>query len=755
MSLTKKLLSVFLAVVIGISVSLNAFAATAKKTYISDLVAVTAKDEADAKAQLEEAGYKLLSGSNVNSSLGTAVFIGYKETEYADEAITDIAAMNMNGKFNYADYKAIMESNREKIKETIDGFLPVIAEFQANYEAEMPAALGAYEAMNAFKDDDSGKLMGDYLAEFDFSEEAQQQMTESFMQANPQIILSIIQQASFAGDDGSDTLFDRMQKTGLAVIEKKYRGMYPTVAKAKQAMAAEYGDTAEEILLNWNSVYDYILSAEEELAPVDENGEIHPSEDLFTEEAGDVPEFGEEIDIETKEYITGMYAAAKAGEVTADVIDYSLYNLLKITEYGKGTLLEFFKRPKSEVKAEELYPLVDAMSEGQRTYLSMNGLKNTLINACNGIEDSDEYAAESVELVSEVAESFGTTSIYSGIDRSVFEEGVAFTSAATEHEKQSGESWAEKLLHGEGAEAEALRTMVVSLTVTGTLIATFVTALLVCRVYETGRYPAFNDFTAMTDFTKGYIKSFKGFTPETAYKIIDGEKYKTVAFQEVEKAVTANRDKAYNTYWKMRDYHIGEIAQLLRFASFVLLIVAVASDISSIIRYINVSKPTEEAIPHHLLSTAVTPYGEDYVYYETVKNLKGETQDTNNHEADPEIGWLVLYTTKDKAAGDPILAENLKVQIGSADFSADISFIHLFNETGALNFTDEKYTGKADKANGTFITFSRASSVFVGSAITGGSLAMFGIGGLAVGFGIGAVIAKLTGKKKKETAADA
>ena len=751
----KRILSVLLAVVIGLGVSLNVFAASSRKTYISGLVAVTAKDEADAAAQLEKAGYKLLSGSNVNSSLNTAVFIGYKETEYADEAITDIAAMNMNGKFNYSDYKAIMESNREKIKETIDGFLPVIAEFQANYEEGRPSALGAYEAMNAFKDDDSGSLMGDYLVAFDFSEEAEKQLTETFMQANPQIVLSIMQQASFAGDDGDDSLFDRLQKTGPNGIEKKYRGMYPTVAKARQAMAAEYGDTAEEILLNWNSVYDYILKAEEELAPVDKNGEMQLSEEIFAEETGDKPELGEEIEVETKEYIEGMYAASKAGEVTADVIDYSLYNLLNITEYGDGTLLDFFRRPESEVKAEELYPFVDSMSEGQRTYLSMNGLKNTLLNAFNGIEEGEQYAAESVELVSDVAESFGTTSIYSGIDRSVFDEGIAFTSAATEHEKLSGESWTEKLLHGEGAEAEALRTMVISLAVTGTLIATFVTALLVCRVYENGRFPAFNEFAAMKNFTDGYVKSFKGFTEETAYKIIDGEKYKTVAFQEVEKAVTANRDKAYNTYWKMRDYHIGEIAQLMRFASFVLLIIAVASDISSIIRYINVSKPTEEAIPHHLLTTAVTPYGEDYVYYETVKNLKGEAQDTNNHEADPEIGWLMLYTTKDKAAGDPILSENLRVQLGSADFSADISFIHLFNETAALNLTDEKYTGKTDKANGTFITFSRASSVFIGSAITGGNLALFGIGGLAVGFGIGALIAKLTGKKKKETPVNA
>lgn len=41
---------------------------------------------------------------------------------------------------------------------------------------------------------------------------------------------------------------------------------------------------------------------------------------------------------------------------------------------------------------------------------------------------------------------------------------------------------------------------------------------------------------------------------------------------------------------------------------------------------------------------------------------------------------------KNRAAeGDPILAENLKLQTGSTDFKESTSFVQLFNETAAFN----------------------------------------------------------------------
>ncbi len=776
----KKLLSAVLALLIGLTASVNAFAASAKKTYISDLVAVAAKDESDAKTQLEKAGYKLLAGSNINSSLKTGIYIGYKETENADEAITDIAGMNMTGKFSYSDYQTIMEQNKEQIKETIDNFEPVIAEYQANYEAGKPTALAAYEALNTYQDDDSTMLMGDYLLEYDFSEASNKKMTNTFMQANSQIILTIMQQTAFAGDDGDDTLIDRLVKTGPNGILKRYMGMYPTVGEANRAMAAEYGDTAEKILNDWNSVYDYIRETEETLVTVDEDGNIDVAEGAFEAETIDAEkEYG---GLEYEEASTAL-AMNVADEVTSnaeDTADYVLYNFLSETKYGDDTLLDFFKRPLEDVKAEELYPFVDAMSEGQRAQIELSGLRFTLQSAFSNIDSEAEIAEEAVETVGGLAESMGVTSIYNGVDRSIFEDGVAFTSAATEHETHTGESWIAKLTGAADDKSVWLNTVIVSSVITGALVATCITAALIER-YQRAKEAApliranirFNNlqeddelirqfrdhqidtFTSITEFgQKGKEKAItltweNAVSKEQIIKlkndVLSAEATIHHAYMDAEE-----RLERYHYYY---DETVGNTAYYIKCASFVLLIVALVFDIYAIYEYATTPEATEEAIPHHLVSSATTEYGEEYVYYAAVKNLEGKAQDTNNHEADAKIGWLTLYTTKDKAAGSPILTENLRTQTGSTNFKEGTAFVHLFNETAALNLTDEAYTGVADKVKGTYILFSRDSSTLVGSAITGGTAALIGAGGVAVGAVIGALLAKLTGKKKKENAA--
>ena len=744
----KRILAVILAVIIGMMASVNAFAASAQKTYISDLVAVAAKDENDAKAQLEKAGYKLLAGSNVNSSLKTGVYLGYKETDNADEAITDIAGMNMTGKFSYSDYKTIMENNKEEIKETIDNFEPVIAEFQANFEEERPAAVAAYKAMNVFKDDDSGKLMGDYLLDYDFSDDSQKKMTNTFMQANSQIILGIMQQASFAGDDGENTLADRLSKLGPKGIESKFK-IYRTVAAANQAKEAEYGDTAAILYGDWKSLNDYIERAETAIA---NGGGILPEEPSKTEEPDGVSQ-------QVKDYVKGLEAAAQTVTVADDAANLALYNLLAITEYGDGTLLDFFRRPADEVKKEELYPLVDAMSEGQRSQADANGLKHTLECAFNSLEKDAEESKKAVETVETVAEAFEVTSIFEGVDRSIFEDGVAFTSAATEHERTTGESWITELTGIEADEAFWYKSMITSLAVSGVLVATCIGAALVQRAHASSlknSVKVLNEAKErhmdICEFCFGSSITYEqDFTRTNAFEFVNGFRTnkKTPAFQAVFDKVESDYEMADLNNRVLKYSSTPAIAGFIKCASLILLVVAVAADIYTVYEYINAKNAQEEKIPHHLVTAVKTPYGEDYVYYATVKNLNGEAQDTNNHEADPKIGWLTLYTAKDKAAGNPILTENLKAQTGSTDFKEGTAFIHLFNETAALNLTDEVYTGVKDGAKGTYILFSRDASALAGSAITGGTAAITGVGGLAVGAVIGALLAKLAGKKKK------
>ena len=747
MKAVKKILSVVLSAVIGITASVNAFAASAKKTYISDIVAVTSDSEKRAEAAFIKAGYKMLKDGNVNSTLKTGVYLGYKETENPDEAITDIAAMNMTGKFSYSDYKRIMENNKEQVAETIENFLPVIAEFQVNYDAEKPAAVAAYKAMNVFRDDDSGKLMGDYIHDFDFSEKSEKQMTETFMQANSQIILTIMQQASLAADDNDDTMIDRLTELGPDGAAAKFRGIYPSVAKANQAMAAEYGETAAEIYKDWNNVYQYITDTESRLVEEDKQGETAYVNGA-DEEMGDLGNADRKI----KNYFEGMNDGVNTASETADFSDYSLYYLLSITEYGDGTLLDFFNRSAGEVKKEELYSLVEAMSEGQRSQIGMTGLKLTLESAFCDTESDSQEAENAIETVEAVSENMEVISIFEGVDRSVFEDGVAFTSAATEHENLTGESWLAKLTGEKDEQYVWLKTMITTSVITGVLVATCIGSAILSRMSElsTAAYNAAkSEADLLRQFSKGESFFFRDFAQFDVFEIVDGVKETTAEFKAISREVYRNERNALRSYNCWKDSRVCDVAKTVKCVSFVLLAVMLVVDAYVIYEYVTAEELQEEKIPHHLMTTAVTEYGEDYVYYKTVNNINGEAQDTNNHETDKKIGWLVLYTTKDAAAGNPILVENFRIQTGNASFREGTSFVHLFNEAAALNLTAELYTGEKDTANGTYIVFTRDVSTLIGSAITNGTSAMFGVGGLAVGAVLGAIITKLAGKKKK------
>ena len=736
----KKVLAVILAVIIGLTASVNAFAASAKKTYISDIVAVTAKDEADAKAQLEKNGYKLLANSNINSTLKTGVYIGYKETDNADEAITDIAAMNMTGKFSYSDYKQIAKNFREEIDETIENFLPAIAEYQENYEKKTMNARLAYEALNLFRDDDSGKLLGDYLLEYNFTDEAQKKMTDSFMQANTQIILTVMKETSFASDSEDTTLVERMSDAGPNSIIAKYRKMYPTVAKADNAMKAEYGISADIVYSEWNDFYSYLCTVENDLVNENSDGSIELDEAALEADESEALET-DGLEAETAEYVENADEIIDSVSAISDTADFQLYALLSDTEFGDGTLLDYFMRPVKEIDKTELYTFIDSMSEGQRSQLEISGLKETLIGAFSGTSDSDEISDKVIEDFGKGSETLEPVSIYSGVDRSIFEDGIAFTSAATQHEKLTGESWIEGLTGAESKQ-DAWMSVILFCSVTSAAMLALGIGSCFLQNYAEGivrnAQTCYNasraTFWEAAEIVNKHINA-----PQSVFNVLkNGENQK----------MYAKLQKAENGIGR-----VGKVANIVKWVSFALFAVSFIVDIYAIVEYFTADEITEEKIPHHILSAVNTPYGEDYVYYETVKNLKGEAQDTNNHEADPAIGWLTLYTTKDKAAGDPILAENLKVQTKSIGYKEGTYFVSLFNETAGLNLTSELYTGVSDTASGTYISFTRDASILIGSAVTNGTNAIFGFGGLAVGAVLGTLLTKLTGKKKKSVEA--
>ena len=622
----KKVLAVILAVVIGLTASVNAFAASAKKTYISDIVAVTAKDEADAKAQLEKDGYKLLANSNVNSSLKTGVYIGYKETDNAEEAITDIAGMNMTGKYSYSDYKTMLQQRNDIISTKMNDIMVSISKFQEGYKEGTEAAKLSFNTINMYIEDDSKQLMGDYLLKFDFSAKAKEDLTKVFMQGNSQIILAILDALSISAEDTDSTLIDRMVNTGVDGVADKYNTAYPTVAKAVRAMNAEYGKDAQVIYDSWESFQQIFKNVEENYAVDGKDGEYNT-------------EITEEIDTDGMDKETAQFAENLAGlsgdiETAYATTEATLYENLKNTEFEDGTLLDFFMQPKESITPADLYFIVDSMNDAQRAQLETVGLVQMLICAYADTENDDKLTKESIETYNGIVDGFEAISVYTSVDRSIFTDGVAFTSAATEHEALYGESWFDtKSMTLNVSNEDYLKVITYTSIATGFFGAVFLGMQL--------SYPVILKLKHINDH-KSYLLSVNSIN---AF----GNEAKLAS---IEKQMNELQQKSRNYYKSILNTRSTAFLAL-KWASFVFFVIGLAIDITLIVQYFTVEGIVEEVIPHHIVTAVDTPEGEDYAYYETVKNLKGEAQDTNNHEGDKNIGWLVLFNMK----GTTILAE--------------------------------------------------------------------------------------------------
>lgn len=745
-----RLISVTLALIMAVMMPVESLAASEGTKYVSEIVTVSASSENEAKTKLEKAGYKFVPGSNLNSTLKTGVYLGYKETTDKKEALTDIAAMNMTGKFSYSDYKQIMAEYKENIEELIEDIETFIEEYQQNYGNESQTAVMAYSALNLFIDDDTSLQMGDYFLEYDFTDSARTLLTDTLTQANSDIVMSMIRTLSYAGDSDDTTLIDRLTKTGPDGIEKKYSKNYPTLAAYNKAMAKEYGATADKIYKSWDKLYTYILEVENTTATVNDDGEIVLNDGALepeTEEAVNTDGMNDREKEISKEFST-LKENVNAIESTSD---FSFYALLKNAEFGDGSLLDYFKRPASAIDKSELYVIVDCMSEGQKKQTDFLGIGEILLGAASNVEGTSDEAREIADNYVEITENFEEpVSIYSGVDRTVFVNGVAFTSNAVAHEALTGKKWNEKLASGTSYSGDYWQTVTITSWVcTGLFTAACATAAVLERAYIFAEKAAKEALdSARTVYTRSSLQIRKMLTQKLGIYEITQKEINSwmpnlveqmneckVQFEQAQSIARANR----------------VTASVIKYTCGILLLVALAVDIYTIVEFCSADKPAEENIPHHIMTTTVTPYGEDYVYYETVKTLDGAPADVNNHEADTSIGWLVLYSTKDTNAGDAICSDNVNVIVGSTNFGENASYVHLFNETAAINTTDTVYTGVEDKAGGTYITFNHTDSAYTSSAISNGYIAIISVAALAVGAAIGSLVTVLVNKKKKES----
>ena len=731
----KAALSLVLAMVLTFSTCANVLAASNKSTYIKDVVLSYGKTADEAKAWLTENGYEILDydlneGADDTFSTARAVYLGYTTTNDAEEAITDMRLMNMKGGYSVQDYQMLLEDQKANIKLFMDNFIVAINEYRANYKAGQGRAVAAHDMLNLLYDDDSQQYMGDALLnkikeEYSdeewsaLSEDEQAKvadMTTILMQANSDAVLTIEQTLATATDTGDTLWIDRYESAGSyddmldAIMEEKNL----SVNEAEKALAAEYDEDAKTIAAQFESYKDYL--------------EKYTNSDIsFENTEAEIEAYqAEHADFDQ----VNWFAAGTQYELISRLMNdgISLYELVTSEDY--------------DVKGADsylLYPLVSCLTEGQRACLELLPMYQVVALGIN----NDAAAEEGMEsLTDELTEKL-KTSIYDGVDRTIFGGDVALTNEAIRLQAATGKNAVDTGWdHISGASIALYASFAVSLAMT---VGAWVANAHFYNLQVEYSSMAYN------------IGAAKAAVADNVEKIAAGgatmdqiNTYNQAAMDARDAVRVGARAQGWATFFKYAGIAMTCI-------SVVLIGLSLWSTYNDLKDYYNAEFTP---IPMHMVDENTNDSGEKvYTYYDAVKcnrveagfvtdanKLLGDYGDING-----DVGrqWVALYTTKDKAAGDPITSVPV-VQYKSSDIPKGSSAaLSMFGENVAQNLTNEQlgYTYD-DDMGGIYMFYNVDESAFAGSVFSDSSYILISVAAAAV-VGIAAFFAGAGVQKKK------
>ena len=700
-----KLLSLILAVLLLVlAFPVTAFAAP-RETYLKDLrisTAPSSSSAAAAKKWLTDNGYTVID-ANLNEKSGRDyVYVGYITTTDPDEAITDISLMQMDGGYSFSEYEKMVEKKRAEIDSIIDSFAESITEARANYAAGSKGALAAYNIFSYFNEDDSGKT----LAELFFGESAPDKATlnKIFLQGNSTI---------------SDVIYG-----GLALACTDYDTADSWLTKL--AGKNPYGEY-DDLLYNDIAYYAFESFAEINEALREYIDHIKPTVDSIVIEEGTSLE--DANDMVPTEYAQEMM----------------LYDTLASYTYNGKPLLDFFLQDPDEIDLDEFYPLLDSMTTGQRAILKFVGLRS-LISFADGDDEGVQYYEDMILSVFYDMDLTGGISVYFGVDRSLFDGGVALTTASLRKSASTGDnSWySESNL--DPAVSIALRSIqgVAAMTMLAMPIwkkAAMNVARAEATVVRESTLQSLKELHNMVGLKKN---------PDKIYSKLLSGKIDNPSQRAVAVTITEQADEAGKAAFKAAKVKITTVARtVMGIAAGIMLIAEGIAIGMKVYKYYNDREYTD--IPRIMVDEVLTDTDSYYVNYYAVKDQTGESGDLNAWNAKK---WNALYTTTDKRAGDPIIASSFTVQVKNSVFpSDDHGAVHYFGETAAANVNRYQFKSTAPAI---YVFYKRDHSLsLTASTFTGGEIVMYTGFGLIGGIAIGSVGAIGAGKLKKKKEADA
>ena len=729
MKIFKMIISVLLATIIVIT---PVYAAPRRTKYVSDVMIAYGDTKDDAIEWLREAGFTDYVNADLNKNSESmydnarVAILGYKTTYNVDEAITDLALMNMEGGYSYTSYTQMLEKKKSEIADFANEFSFALQEYRQNYAAGNKRAIAAHNLLNEFIDDDTGKKLGDLFlnpmveelepGKYDSLLPEQRKNHANFttimLQGNALAVVTIEGIVSMAADSSSDTWLERLSELGPDGLLEKYVNKGFSTREAMKEITLDYSDTADILLAQWDDLQEmFTMYKNTNLTPND-------SEEVIENY------FNKHVELEVQDW---AFVAA-------------FYDSLATIPYGEDeTMLDLFTMPKEELEEDEYYQLctiASVLSPGQKSTLSFISLAQLLNIGVVGNDPEAWIQADqrAIEIAHNVSEDYGEgtgsadpISLYAGVDRSLFEGDIALTNNALRKEsKENSGFYNGKVL---GVNLRKLRNIVLA-----SAVGCAVAVLAIHKVI----IPCIWKFVPLK-----YVRPYPYFSIDRRFLIAD----------------------------KFRD-----ASKYLSIAGVILCTAGLIMTVYDLIRYYeNEYVP----IPDRIVDEKVVEgsYNSVYVYYKVApcnrqnyydnnpsvslkdqEKIMAKLENNNDIHADLGKVWLSLYYSKDKEAGKPVTADFV---VSKKNNVLGYKALHLFGQADAVNLSDPKwcYTDEllrnifSSKADPIYVFYGvDTGSSLASSSFSTGLIALFIGGGIIVGAAGGVLVTSIVIKnKKKET----
>ncbi len=628
--------------------------------------------------------------------------------------------MNMRGKYSFTDLKNYISNKTDKSVDMYKRLSAAIGEYRDNYEKGDFLAVKAHDLLNYVIEDDSGKKLGDLFLENPSREE----LVKLLLEGNKYIVCGIVRIFALTSEqenDKGDIWTERMSAlpTYNDVFKdyaKKLYGKTDVIGEEKERtenlLNWELDEAAREVLDRWDEIRSMFLDEKDMEKRLDK-----ASEDGVDDE--DISELG------------------------VDIQNLTIIAYTKSVKYGKKTLYNFFKLSKEAFSNDikRLYPFVYALSKTQRNlipYMDYPALFQASITRM-GIRDKksnvesrmEEYLNGSMKQLSE-------TSLYQGVDRSMYDANAASTIRATE-----------KVASFEGDDAGSVREYE--------------------KAYTRLFWPSVVIF--------GIASVFAGLS---VYYAVSGATEDVVSLSDYIKVLAKDHPVVSNI-------------------TIVFSPLAIVTAIGTVIAWYDYNKVyynrKQAPIPEVMVDFDRDNDAGKFVVYHVVKwnktrELKGEEKasdraDRADLNGDVAREWLALYTTTDKTMGDPILADSLVAKTGLAAgrIAPGENYVPLtmFGEEAIQNLVSENYSYN-DEVDGIWVWYQKGNATgetviddteeaegdqataeavsgdaveeedladTTGSNISSGSAVLIGLGGGVVGIIAGIFIGFFIRRKKQ------